>query len=116
MNITTNVQGTPYLTTTNITVGNSAVDLALGFRRIAPVGLFFVRVADVIPTGTTATLPITLTLNGTSRPLTKFGGEAVTVADIGGTGVIAVFNDRFNGLLQAVSPLTQAATTTTNNG
>lgn len=105
MNITTNAQGYPYLTTTNITVSDTTVDFALGFRRIQPVGFFVVRIANTIPTGTTTTLPITLTLNGTSRQLTKFGGEAVTVADIEGNGIIVVFNDRFNGILQAVSPL-----------
>ena len=101
-NITTNIQGIPYLQTTNITVSDTAVDFALGFRRIQPVGLFTVRVANAIPTGTTETLPITLTLNGTARPLTFFGGAAVTAADLQGTGVFLVFNDRFNGILQII--------------
>lgn len=105
-NITTNVNGTPYLTTTNITVTDTAVDFALGFRRIQPVGYLTIRIADAIPTGTTGTLPVTLTLNGTARPLTFFDGTPVTAADITGTGVITVFNDRFNGILQIVSPLT----------
>ena len=38
MNITTNADGIPYLNVTNVTVGTDAVDLALGFRRIQPVG------------------------------------------------------------------------------
>lgn len=110
VNVTTNVNGVPYLTTSNITVGDDAVDLALGFRRISPVGVFIVRMASSIPSGTTSTLPITLTLNGTSRALSKFGGSAVTVGDIEGTGVIEVFNDRFNGILQVVSPLAEQTT------
>jgi hypothetical protein len=76
----------------------------MGFRRIQPVGYLTIRIGDAIPTGTTATLPITLTLNGTSRPLTLFGGSQATVADLTGTGVITVFNDRINGILQLVSP------------
>ena len=104
-NITTNVNGTPYLTSTNITVTDTAVDIALGFRRIQPVGYLTVRVATAIPDGTTGTLPVTLTLNGTSRPLTFFNGTPVTAADLEGTGVITVFNDRFNGILQLTSPL-----------
>lgn len=116
-NITTNSQGIPYLSTTGVTVGSSAVDLALGFRRIQPVGLFAVRITNAIPTGTTDTLPVTLTLNGISRQLTSFGGTEVTVADVVGTGVLLVFNDRYNGVLQVVSPLVQAtAAATTNNG
>lgn len=105
-NITTNVNGTPYLVSVNTTVTDTAVDFALGFRRIQPVGYLTVRIADAIPTGTTATLPVTLTLNGTARPLTFFDGTPVTAGDIIGTGVITVFNDRFAGILQIVSPLT----------
>lgn len=102
-NITTNAGGVPYLSVTNITVGTESVDLALGFRRIQPVGYLTIRIGNAIPTGTTATLPITLTLNGTSRPLSLFGGTQATVADLTGTGVITVFNDRINGILQIVS-------------
>lgn len=109
MTITTNAQGVPYLSTTNVAVSATAVDFALGFRRIAPIGYFTIRIANTIPDGTTTTLPITLTLNGITRPLTKFGGEAVTAAEIVGTGVIVVFNDRLNGILQVVSPLTETA-------
>lgn len=94
------------MSTSNVTVSDTTVDLALGFRRISPVGLFFVRISTAIPTGTTGTLPVTLTLNGVTRQLTAFGGQSVTAADLVGTGVIAVFNDRYNGILQVVSPLT----------
>ena len=100
INVTTNANGIPYLSTTNVIVTEEAVSFALGFRRIAPVGYFTVRVANSIPSGTTTTLPIQLTLNGTSRPLTFFDGTPVTVADLTGTGVLTVFNDRFNGILQ----------------
>lgn len=104
--ITTNAGGVPYLSTTNITVSTTAVDLALGWRRdrLAPVGYFTVRLADEIPAGTTTTLPVTLSLNGVTRNLTQYDGTAVTVADlIGSTGVILVFNDRFNNILQLMS-------------
>ena len=102
-NVTTNVNGAPYLNTKNVTVTDTAVDFALGFRRISPVGYFTVRIADAIPEGTTGTLPVTLTLNGITRALTFFNGTPVTAADITGTGIITVFNDRFNGILQVTS-------------
>lgn len=103
-NITTNAQGIPYLSSTNITVGTESVDIALGFRRIEPVGYLTIRLTSAIPADTTTTLPVTLTLNGTTRALTFFDGTPVTVAAlIGGTGVFTVFNDRFNGLLQLTS-------------
>jgi hypothetical protein len=67
------------------------------------VGYFTVRITNAIPTGTTGTLPITLTLNGSTRSLTNMDGTAVTAADITGTGVLLVFNDRFNGVLQLMN-------------
>jgi hypothetical protein len=106
-NITTNAGGIPYLGVTNVTVGTETVDLALGFRRIQPVGYMTIRLGTPIPADTTTTLPITLTLNGTTRNLTLFDGTQATVEDlIGGTGVFLVFNDRFNGILQLVSRTT----------
>ena len=104
-NVTTNVNGVPYLSTTNVTVTDTAVTFALGFRRIQPVGYFTVRIENTIPEGTTGTLPVYLELNGTSRALTFFDGTPATAADLTGTGVITVFNDRFNGILQITSAL-----------
>ena len=106
INYPTNINGIPYLRTTNTTVGTATVDLALGsYRRPLPaVGYFTVRITDAIPTGTTATLPVTLTRNGVTRALTLFDGTPVTVAElIGGTGVFTVFNDDENGILQLMS-------------
>lgn len=102
-NITTNAGGIPYFSSTNVTIGADAVDIALGFRRIAPLGYFTVFISDVIPTGTTTTLPITLTLNGTSRSLTLPNGTPVTAAALIGVNVIEVFNDRFRGILTLMS-------------
>lgn len=105
-NITTNAGGIPYLSVSNVTVGTDAVDLALGFRRIAPVGYMTIRLATPIPADATTTLPVTLTLNGTTRNLTLYDGTQATVADLIGGGVFAVFNDRFNGVLQLTSTTT----------
>ncbi len=104
-NITTNVSGVPYLSTKNVTVTDTAVDFALGFRRIQPIGYITVRIANAVPDGTTGTLPVNITLNGVTRALTFFDGTPVTAADITGTGIITVFNDRFNGILQITSAL-----------
>ena len=101
----TNQGGIPYLRTTTTTVGTTAVDLALGSnRRPLPDGYFTVRISDAIPAGTTTTLPITLTRNGQTKPLTLFDGTPVTVAElIGGTGVFEVFYDDDAGILQLMS-------------
>ena len=102
-NVTTNAGGIPYLSSTNVTIGTETVDIALGFRRIQPVGYMTIFIEDVIPTGTTGTLPITLTLNGTTRSLTLPNGTPVTAAELIGVNVITVFNDRFRGLLTLMS-------------
>ena len=103
MNVTTNAGGIPYISSTNVTIGTETVDIALGFRRIQPVGYLTIFIDDVIPAGTTTTLPVTLTMNGTTRALTLPNGTAVTVEDLIGTNLIQVFNDRFRGLLVLMS-------------
>ena len=105
VNITTNASGIPYLPTTGVTVGTDAVDFTLGFRNIPRVGYLTIRITDAIPTGTTGTLPVRFTLNGQTRALTSFGGVAVTAADVTGAGIITIFYDFFNGILQTVSPI-----------
>lgn len=109
VNVTTNVNGIPYLTTEGVSVSEAAVSFALGFRRIPRIGKIAIRIANAIPTGTTATLPVQITLNGVTRDLTFFGGGNVTVANLTGTGVIEVWYDYFNGILQLTSVLAPAA-------
>ena len=110
INVTTNTGGVPYLRTNNVTVGTESVDFSLGFRRIPAVGYLAINIADVIPDGTTGTLPVRFTLNGQTRTLTFFGGASVTAADIVGTGVITVFYDWYNGILALESALASATT------
>lgn len=105
VNVTTNATGVPYFTTTGVTVGTDSVDFTLGFRSIPRVSYLTIRIAEAIPTGTTGTLPVRFTLNGQTRALTSFGGVAVTAADLAGAGVLTVFYDFFNGILQTVSPI-----------
>ena len=61
--IATNAGGIPYITSTNTTVGTETIDIALGFRRIQPVGYLTIAISDVIPADATTTLPVTLTMN-----------------------------------------------------
>lgn len=104
LNVTTNAGGIPLIESTKTTVGTESVDISLGLRRLQPVGYFTVHINDAIPTGTTATLPVTLSMGGVIRPLTLFDGSQVTVAElIGGTGAILVYNNKFDGILQLMS-------------
>lgn len=101
--LATNAGGVPYIVSTNTTVGTETVDIALGFRRIQPVGYLTIVVDDVVPTDTTATLPVTLTMNGTTRALTFANGTPVTAAALLNVSNILVFNDRTRGLLTLMS-------------
>lgn len=103
-NLTINSGGIPFLRSESVTVGTDAVDFGFGFdfRRQSPVGIIAVNLADAIPTGTTGTLPVRFTLNGRTQALTTYGGEAVTAADITGTGVYLVFYNRYTNALQLI--------------
>lgn len=101
--VATNAGGIPYIVSTNTTVGTETVDIALGVRRIQPVGYMTIIISDAVPTGTTATLPVSLTLNDVSKALTLPNGTAVTAAELIGVNVITVFNDRTRGLLNLMS-------------
>lgn len=101
--IATNAGGIPYIVSTNTTVGTDTVDIALGFRNVRPAGYMTILIDTVVPTGTTATLPVTLTMNDTTKALTLPNGTAVTAAALINVGVITVFNDRTRGLLTLMS-------------
>jgi hypothetical protein len=57
----------------------------------------------VVPADTTATLPVTLTMNGTTRSLVLPNGTPVTAALLLNVSNILVFNDRTKGLLTLMS-------------
>lgn len=99
----TNAGGVPYILTTNTTVGTETVDIALGFRRIQPVGYLTIAISDVVPADTTTTLPVTLTMNGTTRNLTLPNGTNVTAAELLNVNTILIFNDRKRGVLNLMS-------------
>jgi hypothetical protein len=101
--VATNAGGIPYIVSTKTTVGTETIDIALGFRRIQPVGYLTIAISDVIPTDATTTLPITLTMNGTTRALTLPNGTAVTAAQLLNVNTIMVFNDRVRGVLVLMS-------------
>ena len=104
--LATNAGGIPYIVSTNTTVGTETVDIALPFRRIQPVGYLTIIIDTVIPSATTATLSVTITMNGTTRNLTLPNGTNVTAAELLNVSVITVFNDRVRGLLTLMSRTT----------
>lgn len=101
--IATNAGGIPYIVSTNTIIGTESINIALGFRRIQPVGYLTIIINDIIPTDTTATLPVTLAMNGTTRALTLANGTPVTAAELLNTNIITVFNDKIRDLLVLTS-------------
>ena len=105
--IATNAGGISYITSNNTTIGTETVNIALGVRRVQPVGYMTIIISDVIPTETTATLPVTLTLNDVTKALTLPNGTPVTAAELLNVSNILVFNDRTKGLLTLMSRTTE---------
>lgn len=101
--IATNAGGIPYIQSTNTTVGADTINIALGVRRIQPVGYLTIIISNVIPADATASLPVNLTLNDVTKPLALPNGTQVTAAELLNVSVITVFNDRTKGLLTLMS-------------
>ena len=101
--IATNAGGVPYITSTNTAVGTENINITLGFRRIQPVGYLTIIISDVVPADATTTIPVNLTMNGITRPLTLPNGTPVTAAELLNVSNILVFNDRTKGLLTLMS-------------
>ena len=101
--VATNAGGIPYIQSTNTTVGTDTVNIALGVRRVQPVGYMTIIINTVVPADTTTTLPVTLTLNDVTKPLTLPNGTPVTAAELLNVSNILVFNDRTKGLLTLMS-------------
>ena len=101
--VATNAGGIPYIQSTNTTIGTDTVNIALGVRRVQPVGYMSIIINTVVPADTTTTLPVTLTLNDVTKPLTLPNGTPVTAAELLNVSNILVFNDRTKGLLTLMS-------------
>ena len=99
-----NINGIPTLEVRRITVSETSVDFQFrpDFDGTPFRGLLLIYVPEVIPTGTTTTLPIRFAMAGNTQDLTNAGGETVTVADFPGVGVYLVYYDRYANLLQLV--------------
>lgn len=88
-----------YVVSSSVTVNTANVVFAFPttlFANRPYFGPVFVNLAQAIPEGTTGTLPILF--DGTA--VTKYGGAALTVADLPGTGVYQFWFDRSTGVLQ----------------
>ncbi len=105
--INVNQTGIPTLKSLSVTVSTTSV--AFDFNNHRNVGrpfrgLLIVNLAQAIPTGTTATLPIVFTTGGGNpQPVTGKNGEAITVADIEGTGIYLMWYESQTDTLQIIA-------------
>lgn len=105
--INVNVNGIPAIKSLSVTVGTADVKIAFNNHRNVgrPFrGIMVVNIAQAIPTGTTETLPIVFTSEGGNDvALTTFDGEAVTVANIAGTGIYLCWYESQSSTLQLLT-------------
>ena len=101
--------GIPAVRSTGVNVTSTEVqfdfnnhrNIGLPFR-----GLIIINLAQQIPAGTTATLPIVFTSDGANPiNLTGYDGANVTAADIKGTGVYLVWHENATNTLQLVTSI-----------
>lgn len=101
-----NRRGSAAVGSTGVAVSTTGVTFS--FRNHAFVnanyrGTVFVNLLQVVPTGATTTLPILFETNGVTQAVTKYNGEALTVADLPGTGVYQFWFERDTNTLQIMS-------------
>ena len=107
--INVNQSGIPALRSLSVTVGTT--DVRFDFNNHRNVGrpfrgLLVVNLAQLIPTGTTATLPIVFTSGGGSVAKSQHLMEILlTVADIPGTGIYLFWYESQTDSLQLLTGL-----------
>lgn len=105
--INVNQTGIPALRSLSVTV--STTNVAFDFNNHRNVGrpfrgLLIINLAQPIPTGTTDTLPIVFTSGGGNpQSVTGKNGEAITVADIEGTGIYIMWYESQTNTLQLIA-------------
>ena len=110
--INVNQSGIPALRSLSVTVGTA--DVRFDFNNHRNVGrpfrgLLIVNLAQLIPTGTTDTLPVVFTSGGGSvAEVTTFNGDPITVADIPGTGIYLFWYESQTDSLQLLTGLITA--------
>lgn len=101
-----NRNGSAAIASTGVVVNTANVVFAFrnhAFLNASYRGTVFVNLQQAIPSGTTTTLPILFETNGVTQAVTKYNGEALTVADIPGTGVLQFWFERDTNTLQLMT-------------
>ena len=107
--INVNREGIPAVKSLSVTV--TTTEVQFNFNNHPNVGrpfrgIIVVNLAQAIPAGTTATLPIVFTSEGSNpQTLTGYNGTPITVAGITGTGIYLVWHESQAGVLQLITSL-----------
>ena len=105
--INVNHSGIPAIRSLSVTVGTTDVRFDFNNHRNVGMpfrGLIVINLAQLIPSGTTTTLPIVFTSNGSNvAKVTTFNGNPVTVADIPGTGIYLFWYESQTDSLQLLT-------------
>ena len=107
-----NRRGIPMLESTSVTVTDTNVVFNLpnrAFRGLNDHGVVLFRLNQPIPDGTTETLPIVFSSNDFTQPLTNVGGDAITAAQITGTGVYLIYYSKGSNIMQLLTTEIPAA-------
>lgn len=97
--------GIPRIETESVVVGMSSVDFEITSRKVFGSqfsGLILLKMSQIIPSGTTTTLPLTITSASGVKNITKYDGANVTVADYKGAGIYLMYYDSNTGVLQLI--------------
>ena len=97
--------GIPLIEANTITSDGTNVIITIAnnvFARLADRGILFLRINGSIPADA-ATLPILISSNGESRPLTLAGGANATATEITGAGVYQIFYSKRANVLQLMT-------------
>lgn len=101
-----NRRGIPLIETSSINVTDDNVVINIpnrSFRWLNDKGVILLRLNQVIPDGTTGTLPVLFSSNDFTQPLTNVGGTAITAAQILGAGVYMIYYDKNANLMQLLT-------------
>jgi hypothetical protein len=84
------------------------------FRYLNGKGIILFRLNTPIPEDA-ASLPIVLSSNGITQPLTLVGGEGATAAQLTGIGVYQIYYDKVANVLQLMTYGVEPTTATNSN-
>ena len=113
--------GNPLIESTNITINTDNVIINIpkrAFRFLNGNGVILFRLNTALPDGA-GTLPILLSSNDFTQPLTLVGGEAATAEQLTGAGIYFIYYDKVANILQLMTfgpaaPTATQSTTETN--